>query len=162
MSTSHEGDNGSASDLGERATAAAASEVRTDPADPTSSANAADPGRRSAAVPPGEPVYLPDFVAALPEQVWYLTASGQEMWCRRPYGFFFSTSEAAVAFAATLGSAFELSPIGVNSKEIISGEAVAALRQLGVHRLFIDPGIDPQSGDVFGRILRLEPAGPLQ
>lgn len=168
MSTSHEGDNGSSSELRERATAAAAPEVRADPADPTSSADSADPadpadpGRRSAAAPPGEPVYLPDFVAALPEQVWYLTASGQEMWCRRPYGFFFSTSEAAVAFAATLGSAFELSPIGVNSKEIISGEAVAALRQLGVHRLFIDPGIDPQSGDVFGRILRLEPAGPLQ
>lgn len=124
------------------------------------SEGASDPARGPA--PAGEPVHLPDFVAALPEQIWYLTASGQEMWCRRPYGFFFSTSSAATAFATALGSAFELSPIGVNSKELVSAEAVEAMRQLGVHRLFIDPRIDPQSGDVFGRILRLEPAGPLQ
>lgn len=124
------------------------------------SEGASDPARVPA--PSGAPVHLPDFVAALPEQIWYLTASGQEMWCRRPYGFFFSTSSAATAFATALGSAFELSPIGVNSKELVSAEAVEAMRQLGVHRLFIDPRIDPQSGDVFGRILRLEPAGPLQ
>ena len=106
---------------------------------------------------PGEKdLHLPDFVALLPEQIWYLTSTGQEMWCRRPYGFFFSSSDAAVAFAATLGSAFELSPIGVNSKELVSSEGIEAMRRLGVHRLFIDPSIDPTSGDVFGRILRLE------
>jgi len=130
------------------------------PAASAASDGVSAPARDSA--PSGEPVHLPDFVAALPEQIWYLTASGQEMWCRRPYGFFFSTSDAAVAFAEALGSAFELSPIGVNSKELVSHEAVEAMRQLGVHRLFIDPRIDPHSGDVFGRILRLEPAGPLQ
>lgn len=152
MSTSQ---NGSSSDApGSAPTELAAS----DPA--AASDGGSEPARGLA--PSGEPVHLPDFVAALPEQIWYLTASGQEMWCRRPYGFFFSTSAAAIAFAATLGSTFELSPIGVNSKELVSREAVEAMRQLGVHRLFIDPRIDPQSGDVFGRILRLEPAGPLQ
>ena len=122
--------------------------------DPASSG----PGEPIMLPPPStEAVKLPDFVAYLPEQIWYLTSSGQEMWCRRPYGFFFSTSDAAVAFAATLGSAFELTPIGVNSKELVSSEGVDAMRRLGVHRIFIDPRIDPQSGDVFGRILRIEP-----
>lgn len=105
---------------------------------------------------------LPDFVALLPEQIWYLTSTGQEMWCRRPYGFFFSSSEAAIAFAATLGSSFELSPIGINSKELVSSDGIDAMRRLGVHRLFIDPSIDPESGDVFGRILRLEAPPTLQ
>ncbi len=107
--------------------------------------------------PAGEALKLPDFVAYLPEQIWYLTSSGQEMWCRRPYGFFFSTSELAVAFAATIGSSFDLNPIGVKSKELVSSEGVDAMRRLGVHRIFIDPQIDPQTGDVFGRILRIEP-----
>lgn len=108
------------------------------------------------------PLQLPDFVALLPEQIWYLTSSGKEMWCRRPYGFFFSSSEAALAFAQTLGSEFTLSPIGVNAKELVSSEGIDAMRRLGVHRLFIDPSIDPQTGDVFGRILRLEAPPTLQ
>ncbi len=167
MSTSQDGSSpdprGSApperAELGELAQSAESAQP-AESAAPAVSAGASQPAYGSA--PSGEPVHLPDFVAALPEQIWYLTASGQEMWCRRPYGFFFSTSEAASAFARALGSAFELSPIGVNSKELVSREAVEAMRQLGVHRLFIDPRIDSQSGDVFGRILRLEPAGPLQ
>lgn len=100
---------------------------------------------------------LPDFVSYLPDQIWYLTESGHEMWCRRPYGFFFSSSEAASRFAGELGSAFSLMPIGLKSKELISQEAVDAMRRIGVTRLFIDPRIDPQSGDVFGKILRIEP-----
>lgn len=105
---------------------------------------------------------LPDFVALLPEQIWYLTSTGTEMWCRRPYGFFFSSSEAAVAFAEALGSTFSLSPIGVSSKELVSSDGIDAMRRLGVHRLFIDPSIDPKTGDVFGRILRLEAPPTLQ
>ena len=107
-------------------------------------------------LPSTEAVKLPDFVAYLPDQIWYLTSSGQEMWCRRPYGFFFSSSELAVAFAATIGSAFELNPIGVQSKELVSSVGIDAMRRLGVHRIFIDPQTDPASGDVFGRILRIE------
>ena len=99
----------------------------------------------------------PDFVSFLPERVWYLTQTGQDMWCRRPYGFFFTSSEAAVAFAARVGRAFELSPIGVASKELVSAEGIEALRRLEVTRVFVDPRIDDATGDVFGTILRLAP-----
>jgi hypothetical protein len=100
---------------------------------------------------------LPDFVSYLPERVWYLTQSGRDMWCRRPYGFFFSSSEAAVAFAQAMGTELSLEPIGVASKELISDEGIAAMRRLDVTRIFVDPRIDPGSGDVFGTILRIAP-----
>lgn len=100
---------------------------------------------------------LPDFVSFLPDRVWYLTASGQDMWCRRPYGFFFTTSDAASAFAEKMGSEHPLSPIGVQSKELVSSEGVAAMRRLAVTRLFVDPNVDPATGEVYGTILRLEP-----
>jgi hypothetical protein len=100
---------------------------------------------------------LPDFVSYLPDRVWYLTTSGQDMWCRRPYTFFFSTSEAANRFATEMGSAFTLTPIGIAAKELVSREGIEALRRLEVTRIFIDPRVDPQSGEVFGTILRLEP-----
>lgn len=99
---------------------------------------------------------LPDFVSFLPERVFYLTQSGTEMWCRRPYGFFFTSSEAATAFARAMGTQFELVPIGVGSKELVSSEGIDGVRRLGVTRLFIDPAIDPASGEVYGKILRLE------
>src|SRR5688572_13910041 len=92
----------------------------------------------------------------LPDVVWYLTQNGRDMWCRVPYGFFFSTHEAAAAFAPKLGTAFELSPVGVPSKALISEEGLAAMRQLNVTRVFVDPEIDPATGDVHGRILRIE------
>lgn len=107
--------------------------------------------------PGDDQVRLPDFVSFLPERVWYLTESGADMWCRRPYGFFFSSSEAAEDFAAAMGTEFALSPIGIASKELVSDVGVAALRRLEVTRIFVDPRVDPASGDVYGTILRLAP-----
>ena len=98
-----------------------------------------------------------DFVSFLPERVWYLTASGQDMWCRRPYTFFFTSSEAAVQFAIEMKTAFQLSPIGVDRRDLISEEGLVALHRMEVTKIFVDPRIDPGSGDVFGTILRLDP-----
>ena len=97
---------------------------------------------------------LPDFVALLPDRVWYLTQSGQDMWCRRPHGFFFTSSQAAIDFAAAIGTELELQPIGVASKELVSEEGIAAMNRLEVTRIFVDPRFDPETGDVFGQILR--------
>src|SRR5690349_7675051 len=91
-----------------------------------------------------------DFVSFLPEVVWYLTQDGKDMWCRRPYAFFFSTNDGALAFARTMGTGFSLQPIGIASKELVSEEGIAALRGLQVTRVFIDPEVDASSGDVFG------------
>jgi hypothetical protein len=85
---------------------------------------------------------LPDFVAILTDRVWYLTRSGRDMWCRPPHGFFFTSSQAAIAFA---------------SKELVSTEGIAAMRDLDVTRIFVDPKLDPETGDVFGTILRIAP-----
>jgi hypothetical protein len=104
---------------------------------------------------------LPDVVAFLPDRVWYLTRSGRDMWCRRPHGFFFTTSETAVAFATAMGTELDLQPIGVASKDLVSDEGIAAMSRLEVTRIFVDPRIDPVTGDVFGKILRIErTAGP--
>jgi hypothetical protein len=100
---------------------------------------------------------LPDFVSLLPDRVWYLTESGRDMWCRRPYGFFFTSADAATRFATQMGSAFSLEPIGIASRELVSEEGVTALRRLSLSRVFVDPQVDPNSGDVFGTILRIDP-----
>jgi hypothetical protein len=100
---------------------------------------------------------LPDFVSLLPDRVWYLTQSGQDMWCRRPHGFFFTSSQAAIDFAAAIGTELDLQPIGVASKELISEEGIAAMNLLAVTRIFVDPRFDPVTGDVFGQILRIAP-----
>jgi len=102
-------------------------------------------------------VKVPDFVSYLPERVWYLTQNGRDMWCRRPYSFFFTSSEAATAFAAAMGTAYALSPIGVASRALVSSESIEALRRMEVTRIFVDPQIEPTSGDVVGTILRLAP-----
>ena len=99
---------------------------------------------------------LPDFLKLLPDRVWYLTSSGRDMWCRRPYGFFFTTSEAASRFASTIGSEHPLEPIGVAARELVSEQGIEAMRRMQVTRIFLDPQIDPTSGDVFGTILRIE------
>jgi len=99
---------------------------------------------------------MQELVALLPPRIWYLTSNGVDMWCRRPYGFFFSTSEAAERFAGELGSEYGLSAIGIESKDLVQGEVLGVLRDLDVTRLFLDPAIDPESGDVFGKILRLD------
>ena len=98
---------------------------------------------------------IPDFVSILGERIWYLTQSGRDMWCRPPHGFFFSSSEAAAAFAAAIGTQLELAPIAIASKELVSTEGIAAMRGLEVTRIFVDPKIDADTGEVFGTILRI-------
>lgn len=100
---------------------------------------------------------IPDFVSILTDRIWYLTQSGRDMWCRPPHGFFFTSSEAATAFAAAIGTQLELAPIAIASKELVSAEGIAAMRSLDVTRIFVDPKLDPATGDVFGAILRIAP-----
>ena len=40
-------------------------------------------------------VTMEKLVELLPPRIWYLTSNGTDMWCRRPYGFLFSTGPAA-------------------------------------------------------------------
>lgn len=103
-----------------------------------------------------EDVTLQGLIELLPPRIWYLTSNGQDMWCRRPYGFLFSTGQAAEAFAQALGNG-ELFAIGLDAGALISDEVLGGLRGSAVTRLFIDPAIDPASGDVHGKILRLAP-----
>lgn len=95
------------------------------------------------------------LISFLPERIWYLSQSGMDMWCRRPYSFFFTTSDAAAAFAAAVAGDMELVPVGVAAKELLSEDGLNALRMQQVTRIFLDPEIDPTSGDVYGKILRL-------
>ena len=104
---------------------------------------------------------IPDFVSILTDRVWYLTQSGRDMWCRPPHGFFFTSSAAATAFATAIGTELDLAPIAIASKELVSTEGIAAMRSLDVTRIFVDPRIDPATGDVFGTILRIAPTGPV-
>jgi hypothetical protein len=96
-----------------------------------------------------------ELLSVLPPRVWYLTSNGDTMWCRRPYGFWFSSSEAAATFADAMGTGGELTPIGMDAKDLLSEAALGALREMDVTRIFIDPKVDPDTGDVHGTILRL-------
>ncbi|HUQ08410.1 MAG TPA: hypothetical protein VM261_38230 [Kofleriaceae bacterium] len=98
-----------------------------------------------------------EILSQLPPRVWYLTSNGDTMWCRRPYGFWFSTSDAAIKFADAMGTGEELTPIGMDAKDLVTEEALGALRDIAVTRIFIDPQIDADTGDVHGTILRLSP-----
>jgi hypothetical protein len=102
-------------------------------------------------------VTLQGLVELLPPRIWYLTSNGQDMWCRRPYGFLFSTGEAAQSFAAAMGNDEALFAIGLDVGALVSDEVLSGLRDSAVTRLFLDPAIDPDSGDVHGKILRLAP-----
>ena len=104
-----------------------------------------------------EDVSLRELVDLLPPRIWYLTSNGQDMWCRRPYGFLFSTGQAAEAFAQAMGTGEQLFAIGLDAGALISDDVLAGLRSTAVTRLFIDPAIDPDTGDVHGKILRLAP-----
>lgn len=108
-------------------------------------------------MPQADEVSLERLVELLPPRIWYLTSNGQDMWCRRPYGFLFSTGQAAEAFAAAMGTGEQLFAIGLDAGALVSDEMLAGLRATAVTRLFLDPAIDPDSGDVHGRILRLAP-----
>ena len=103
----------------------------------------------------------PEVFSFLPDVVWYLTHNGKDMWSRAPYGFFFTSAETATRFLPSAASKFELSPIGVQSRHLVSEEGLAAMRLLGLTRIFVDPEIDPASGDVFGKILRIESDAPV-
>lgn len=92
----------------------------------------------------------------LPAKVFYLTASGKDLWCRRPYTFVFSTSRDAEKFARKMGTELDLVPIAVSATELLSTEGLRGLREQQISRIFLDPSIDDQTGDVHGQILRLE------
>ncbi|MDB4956925.1 MAG: hypothetical protein JWO36_4494 [Myxococcales bacterium] len=100
---------------------------------------------------------MEQLVEVLPARIWYLTSNGQDMWCRRPYGFLFSTGQSAEDFAKAMGNGEELFAVGLDAGALISNEMLDGLRNSAVTRLFIDPSIDPDSGDVHGKILRLAP-----
>ena len=104
-----------------------------------------------------EDVTLNQLVELLPPRIWYLTSNGTDMWCRRPYGFLFSDGQAAEAFAKAMGTGEDLFAIGMDAGALMSDEILSGLRNTAVTRLFIDPAIDPDSGDVHGKILRLSP-----
>lgn len=95
------------------------------------------------------------ILAVLPARVFYLTASGKDLWCRRPYTFVFSTARAAERFAAQLGTELDLVPIAVSATELLSTEGLRGLRDQQISRVFVDPSIDEATGDVHGKILRL-------
>ena len=100
---------------------------------------------------------LEQVVDILPPRIWYLTSNGSDMWCRRPYGFLFSSGELADVFARAMGTDEKLFAIGLDAGALISDQMLGGLRDTAVTRLFIDPAIDPASGDVYGTILRLSP-----
>ena len=102
-------------------------------------------------------VTMEKLVELLPPRIWYLTSNGTDMWCRRPYGFLFSTGPAAESFAEAMGTGEQLFAVGLDAGALISNELLDGLRNSAVTRLFVDPSIDPDSGDVFGQILRLAP-----
>ena len=100
-------------------------------------------------------VTMEQLVELLPPRIWYLTSNGSDMWCRRPYGFLFSTGQGAETFAKAMGTGEELFAVGLDAGALISNEMLDGLRNTAVTRLFIDPQIDEASGDVYGKILRL-------
>lgn len=101
------------------------------------------------------PISLDALMATLPPQIWYLTSNGETMWCRRPYGFLFSNGQAAEAFAKVMGTGEALFAIGTDTTDFISPSMLAGLQQTAVTRIFVDPHVDPDTGDVHGTILRL-------
>ncbi|HEY0255288.1 MAG TPA: hypothetical protein VGC41_27355 [Kofleriaceae bacterium] len=102
-------------------------------------------------------VTMEELVKTLPPRIWYLTSNGQDMWCRLPYGFLFSTGPVAEEFAKQMGTGEDLFAVGLDAGNLLTNEILDGLRNSAVTRLFIDPAIDPNSGDVFGKILRLAP-----
>ncbi|MBK7074489.1 MAG: hypothetical protein IPH44_19550 [Myxococcales bacterium] len=96
-----------------------------------------------------------ELLTLLPPRVWHLTSTGGDLWCRRPYSFFFSSDTLASDFATAMGLG-ELWPIGLDATVIVSSEFLTALRDKDVTRIFLDPTLDPVTGDVHGPILRLE------
>ena len=63
----------------------------------------------------------------------------------------FSTGVAAESFAKAMGTGEDLF-VSADAGALISNEMPDGLRNTSVTRLFIDPVIDPASGDVHGQI----------
>ena len=99
-----------------------------------------------------------DFVSYLPEVMYYYTRDGSDLWCRCPYTFFFSSEERASRFLGRMGSEHVLTLLGIERKAMLSPGFLEGLRRLQVTRIFLDPELDEDTGDVSGRILRLEAA----
>src|SRR5205814_4070871 len=97
---------------------------------------------------------LQELVDFLPARIWYLTSNGTDMWCRRPYGFLFSTGEGAESFAKEMGNE-ALYAIGTDAGAFVTDDMLDGLRNSAVTRIFVDPSIDPASGDVYGQMFRL-------
>ncbi|CAN5896388.1 hypothetical protein BH11MYX2_BH11MYX2_39690 [soil metagenome] len=104
-----------------------------------------------------EDVTMQKLIELLPPRIWYLSSNGQDMWCRRPYGFLFSTGQAAEEFAVKMGNGEELFAVGLDAGNLLNDDVLAVFRDTAVTRLFIDPAVDAASGDVHGQILRLAP-----
>jgi hypothetical protein len=101
------------------------------------------------------PIDLADLQNHLPERIWYLSGDGSDIYCRRPYSFLFSTGAAASEFAQAFDIE-ELQAIGIDRHELNMQDLMTAFSAMQVTRLFIDPTIDPDTGDVFGTILRFQ------
>lgn len=106
---------------------------------------------------PQQDITMKELIDVLPPRIWYLTSNGQDMWCRRPYGFLFSTGPAAEQFAKAMGNGEDLFAVGLDAGNLMTDAMLSGLRDSAVTRLFIDPAIDAASGDVHGKILRLAP-----
>jgi hypothetical protein len=102
-------------------------------------------------------ITLEQLLGLLPPRIWYLTSNGDDMWCRRPYGFLFSSGEGAETFAKAMGTDEKLFAVGIDAAAQVLDGLFGGLRDSAVTRLFLDPSIDAASGDVYGRILRLAP-----
>ena len=72
-------------------------------------------------------------------------------------GFLFSNGQTAETFAKTMGTGEDLFAIGHDAGALLSDEMLSGLRDSAVTRLFIDPAVDAETGDVHGKILRLSP-----
>ena len=56
-----------------------------------------------------------------------------------------------------MGTGEELFAVGLDAGNLINDQMLDGLRNSAVTRLFIDPSIDKETGDVHGKILRLSP-----
>ena len=56
-----------------------------------------------------------------------------------------------------MGTDEQLFAIGIDAGALLSDEVLGGLRSTAVTRLFIDPAVDADTGDVHGQILRLAP-----
>jgi hypothetical protein len=56
-----------------------------------------------------------------------------------------------------MGTGEDLFAIGLDAGALISDDMLAGFRNSAVTRLFIDPQLDAETGDVHGKILRLSP-----